>query len=905
MSQRKRQRFNSQTPATATSSSMATDNIRCESSIAAARRSAAVCCSDVVSPFYIDNGDCDQVCGHCGALFWYDERIVSKSSRQNVKYNQCCKGGTVALPLPRKPYVTVVHFFQQSEFMSNIRAYNSAFSMTSFGAKVDNNINRGSGPYVFKISGQIHHWLGSLCPPLGERPRFLQMYVYDTENEISNRLHAFSNESQSQLNAETVSLLVNVLEKCNDLVKLFRTARDLISTVETPNFGVSLWVQQINKQHPSYMSLQYPLLFPYGDSGWSPNLSLRVPEGNWERRLTINMYYSYVLHDRSNVYTLPLRGGRLTQQCIVDAYVCIEENRLDYIRHNQRIFRTELLQGIHDAVQRSDTEGRDIGKRTYLPSSFTGGPRYMYKHYQDALAICRVHGIPQYFITFTCNVKWPEIQRFMSKFPTLKAQDRPDIIARVFQMKVKSLIKFLKTKRPFGEVVADVYTIEFQKRGLPHCHLLLWVAHAYKIKDACVVDKYISAQIPDPSIDPQLYQIVTDLMIHGPCGLLKPTSPCMSSGKCSKGFPKPYRQETSFDSNGYVHYKRQSDGFTVLKGCLKLDDGFVVPYNRTLSLHFMAHINVEYCGWSMLIKYLFKYISKGADRVRYTITSSQCLTDASQQQQQPHLNEIQNFLDGRFICPHEACWRILNFHIHERNPAVQSLVVHLENMQNITFRDNDLLHNVSSNTFNRRTTLTEWLSNNKYDSTGRHLRYIDYLAEYSWNLQSRSWVRRTLNTQPTIGRLIYIHPSCGETFYLRMLLGYQKGCQSYHCIRTVNGRPYPTFRASCEVLGLLGDDREWSSAIEEASCWASASELRTLFTHMLLYCDISNPVELWNKHWRKMGDDGQRTYGIVNEDDLSQYVLYQLEFLLKSTPSGKSLKEYGLPMPNANMLERL
>ncbi|XP_076951991.1 uncharacterized protein LOC143625576 [Bidens hawaiensis] len=271
----------------------------------------------------------------------------------------------------------------------------------------------------------------------------------------------------------------------------------------------------------------------------------------------------------------------------------------------------------------------------------------------------------------------------------------------------------------------------------------------------------------------------------------------------------------------------------------------------------MAHINVEYCGWSMLIKYLFKYISKGVDRVRYTITSTQCPTDISPQQLS-RVNEIQNFLDGRFICPHEASWRIFNFRIHERNPAIQSLAVHLENMQNITFRDNDLLHNVSSNTFNGRTTLTAWLHNNNHDSSGHHLQYIDYVTEYSWKPQSKSWVRRSLDTEPTIGRLIYIHPSSGKTFYLRMLLGYQKGCQSYACIRTVNGHCYPTFRQACEALGLLGDDKEWSSAIDEASCWASASEIRALFVQMLLYCDLSNPLELLNKHLQKIGDDGQR-----------------------------------------------
>ncbi|KAI3826411.1 hypothetical protein L1987_00459 [Smallanthus sonchifolius] len=74
-------------------------------------------------------------------------------------------------------------------------------------------------------------------------------------------------------------------------------------------------------------------------------------------------------------------------------------------------------------------------------------------------------------------------------------------------IKVKSLINFLKTNKPFGEVAADLYTIEFQKRGLPHCHLLLWVAETHRIKHATDIDNYISAEIPDPLRDPDLYKL--------------------------------------------------------------------------------------------------------------------------------------------------------------------------------------------------------------------------------------------------------------------------------------------------------------------------------------------------------------------------------------------------------------
>ncbi|GKF93369.1 hypothetical protein Tco_0280088, partial [Tanacetum coccineum] len=65
------------------------------------------------------------------------------------------------------------------------------FAMTSFGAKVDDSVNKGRGPYVFKVSGQIYHWIGSLCPEEGHDPRFLQLYIYDTQDEVANRMQNF------------------------------------------------------------------------------------------------------------------------------------------------------------------------------------------------------------------------------------------------------------------------------------------------------------------------------------------------------------------------------------------------------------------------------------------------------------------------------------------------------------------------------------------------------------------------------------------------------------------------------------------------------------------------------------------------------------------------------------------
>ena len=211
------------------------------------------------------------------------------------------------------------------------------------------------------------------------------------------------------------------------------------------------------------------------------------------------------------------------QEYVVDAYAQIEQCRLNYLRFNQDKLRSEVYQGIVDAALH-DMDLSNVGNLSILPSSFKGGPREMWQLYQDAMAIVRYCGKPDLFITMTCNAFWPEITAEL--LPGQTAQDRPELVSRVFKLKLNALLHELTKKGVFGRTVAFIYVVEFQKRGLPHAHILLILHSADKPRTQADIDSIVCAEIPNEAANPALYETVVSCMLHGPCGTAKPTAPC-------------------------------------------------------------------------------------------------------------------------------------------------------------------------------------------------------------------------------------------------------------------------------------------------------------------------------------------------------------------------------------------
>ncbi|GKB37271.1 helicase [Tanacetum coccineum] len=408
---------------------------------------------------------------------------------------------------------------------------------------IDHLINMGRGLYTFRINGQNCYRIRSLLPKDGTQPS------EGVDGTIVGSLIKMFDHNK-------VAALIT-----NDFGDGAPT-RDIV--VNKKDSGP----KRILELHPSYMALQYPLLFPYGE----------------------DMYHDKILY-HSNTGT-----HKTKRQYLVDAYTAIEEQRLSWTRNNQDPLRVDLYHNVCNAVTMGDTNAASRRKRIVLPHTFTGGPRYMMQNYQDAMALCRAYGNPDLFITFTSNPKWLKINEMLACVPGQRAHDRPEVGTSVFKLKLTKLLDDLIKNQVFGEsragnkpwlqkvklstiskpsaeklmllshLLAVVYVIEFEMCGLPHTHILLWLKEHCKCKTPADIDDIISADLPSPTGDPAGYKAVTDYMLHGPCGKDTKYSTYNVEGKCLKHFPKPFCAKTIIDQDGYPIYCRRENKVFVKKG---------------------------------------------------------------------------------------------------------------------------------------------------------------------------------------------------------------------------------------------------------------------------------------------------------------------------------------------------
>ncbi|XP_074337348.1 uncharacterized protein LOC141674540 [Apium graveolens] len=490
---------------------------------------------------------------------WKEERVNKNVTKGCPVFSLCCMKGAVRLPpIPHAPQYLLDLYHDKKRgpsFHRLIWLYNAMFAFTSTGGNIDHSIKNGRAPYA---NGQNHHVFGSLIPNDNETPKFCQLYIYDTINEVDNPLRWVSVQDRESVDIEVVRGLITMLDKTNQLVGEFRQQRDLYKSDEIVELLITLKV-------------------------------IRSESG---------------------------------RECHISS--------------------TDEVAGIMVGDTEETCGDRDIvvnEKGIVLLVGYVGLKRYMQQNFQDALAVCCYIGHPDIFLTMTCNSLWDEIQKMMEYVPGCIAPNCPDIISKVFRLKLDQLMVDIKDKKHFGVCNGVMYIVEFQKRGLPHVRMLIWLDANSKKNLKQNVDKFVSAEIPDLLLDPVGYAAVKEFMIQGPCGLQNIKSPCMKDLRYIHHFPKEYCARSTFDDSGFPMYMRCWTNITVEIRKTELDNQWVVPYNRDL-----------------LVKYL---------------------------------------------CGAEISYRIFGFPIHHRSISIERLPFHLPGDKNCTFRANEALGKVASREKNK------------------------------------------------------------------------------------------------------------------------------------------------------------------------------------------------------------
>ncbi|GKC87004.1 ATP-dependent DNA helicase PIF1, partial [Tanacetum coccineum] len=418
-------------------------------------------------------------CSKCNATMWYNERSDKARKAVTPTFSLCCQEGKVLLLRFNDTYQPLKKLLDYndtttSRFKDQIRVYNSMFCFTSFGARIDHSVNSGRGPYTFRINGQNYHRMGSLLIAEGVALKYAQLYFFDIQNEIRNMMSAFmSKETPETIDKNIVASLIQILDHTSAMAKSFRMAKEWCHSHSDVNFGLRLLskrtttrqyntptvfevaaliinyfgdglptrdivvnknntdLQCISELHPSYMALQYPLSFSFGEDGYHEKIPYHSNRGNQKtkrRYVTMKEYYAYIIQQQKNQGTTLLREGRLFQQYLVDAFTAIEEQWLNWIRNNQDTLRVDLYHNICDAVTRGDTSAAGLRKRIVFALDF-----YRQSKIHDAkLSRCngsrQAYGNPDLFITFTSNLKWPEIAEMLACLPGQKSHDRPEVM---------------------------------------------------------------------------------------------------------------------------------------------------------------------------------------------------------------------------------------------------------------------------------------------------------------------------------------------------------------------------------------------------------------------------------------------------------------------------------------------
>ena len=670
-------------------------------------------------------------------------------------------------------------------------------------------------------------------------------------------------------------------------------------------------LQELEPYNRAHDPTHFPLLFPCGRDGWFAGMKVATDRGI-EIDVTPKAYYNYYSYERRRHPAHPQRewddslfyAGRLFQEYICSAWIKTEDRRLGQLNNatGQEKLRAELYQDLEDHLNSADA-GVTVG-RIVMPSSARGSARRLSEFFHSAMATIKQIGPPTLFITVTANPRAPEVEACLHSWQT--AADRWDLCDEVFEAHFRNIVEELtrghaaddpdhvkpKSKAEggvFGTAVAHFNVLEFQKRGLPHRHLLLWlnrdeadVMSDDLDKAAKVIDTIISAQLP---ANPELKEQILKTNIHH-CT----ADTCSKGGYCKNFYPKKERAQTYVSPPGevddFIQYARSASVTGQARDkegkLIEVSAANVVPYSPYLTLrHLGSHINVEICATSTSPAYLTKYFTKGG-AIDHGMVGLQAGGEPAAEGEDGAAvveNEIEQFQDRRIVSAHSALMALRSVSELELKPPVARLPVHLDGQRQVYIHvpkhAGDQLTE-QQKALNKAAGLPSMLDaffkankaepelvayagNDLLRQSIRTLPYEKVPRFFTW--EDAAWKPRVKVGPTKLGRVRWIHPRDVDLFFLRRILlsNHAIGKTSFKDLLTVGGREYPTVCKAAGALGFTNGCVEYHECIVEAAESRSPARVRDLFVSICAECraEISDPRELYEsvreymvKDWR-------------------------------------------------------
>ena len=550
----------------------------------------------------------------------------------------------------------------------------------------------------------------------------------------------------------------------------------------------------INPISSDYDQLLYPLIFFEGKGGCGklPN------ETAWKIDL-MKRACCCLLMQPSKHYINKL--SYLREEYLCSVYGRIMQYRINYEYKRQMIKLSS--QDIDSGKLYNGSEDLKEGIKTYIPKNIASSPKQWKELQNMAFLLSVALGPPTFFITITTNPHWPEIYS-MNQNGYLS---NSSLIMRVFRQKRLTFLNYIKNKKIFGCIKGFVWRDEFQQRGLPHAHILIW--SDFDTDNPKNIDRVLTTRLPnDPFEENQanqklLKQLIVKYEKHSHSQRCKKGN----SDECIYNYPKPALKETRIINNRYEFARDEG----------KIES-MIVPFNVELLCLIRSHIEIEPVVSNSCIGYVMKYCTKDSDSANIYLKEDSMYCG----QKVSNNDLLRKYYSSHVVSGCEAFELINGYKKRGISPRIIMISIHLDGEKFIytsikaTKEEIEKKRSLSS--------LLERYFLRPKESVFNNLTICEYYSLYSYSpLEKYSEWKDNGNPSMFISKrnekvicyLREVNMNNIELFSLRLLLN-KFPARSYKELYYYQGLHYESFREVAVVSGLLPNGNEYVSAISQA-----------------------------------------------------------------------------------------